>query len=86
MPKKMTPMQLGASLMSKKRWKKMTKTARSEFMSAASLKVKNRYKGGRPRSTERCYCGMRSLHSATLRAFDCCKKAGVFPGQEQKSA
>jgi hypothetical protein len=35
--------------------------------------------GGRPRSKmKRCRCGKYTLHSATQRGFDCCKRAGVY--------
>lgn len=35
--------------------------------------------GGRPRDAKRCYCGARNWHSATIRRFDCCKRAGKYP-------
>lgn len=35
--------------------------------------------GGRPRSEgPRCFCGRYTLHSASQRKFDCCKRAGVY--------
>jgi hypothetical protein len=33
----------------------------------------------RKKDVPRCFCGKRTLHTATLRAFDCCKKAGKYP-------
>jgi hypothetical protein len=77
--------QEAASTMGKKRWKKVSKKERSALMTAARAAVKNPYTGGRKRLEDRCYCGKSSRHTATLRAFGCCKKAGMFPGQEKKS-
>jgi hypothetical protein len=80
--KKQTPVQEAAALMVKQRWRKMTKEARSEFMRQAALKRKKPYVGGRKKVADRCYCGKTSRHTAELRSFDCCKRAGLYPGKE----
>jgi hypothetical protein len=84
--KKLTPVQQAASVMGKKRWKKVSKKERSALMSAARAAVINPYTGGRKRLADRCYCGRTTRHTAELRAFDCCKKAGLFPGRETDKA
>lgn len=63
-----------ASAMSKAHWEKVSADDRS-----AILKAVRAHGGGRQRSEDRCYCGQRSRHSAELRRFDCCKRAGKFP-------
>jgi hypothetical protein len=35
-------------------------------------------KPGRPPEPVRCQCGKNSLHRAKLRAWDCCKAAGLM--------
>lgn len=56
------------------RWAGVGKRARSRQMKAVRAKG-----GGMPRSEgPRCFCGKYTLHSARLRKFDCCKRAGVF--------
>jgi hypothetical protein len=58
----------------KARWKGVSQRARSRQMKAIRANG-----GGRPRSKEkRCRCGKYTLHSATQRGFDCCKRAGVY--------
>ena len=59
----------------KARWKGVSKRQRSQQMKAV-----REAGGGRQRSPERCWCGAYTLHTATQRRFDCCKRAGVFPG------
>jgi Asp-tRNA(Asn)/Glu-tRNA(Gln) amidotransferase A subunit family amidase len=36
---------------------------------------------GKPKKplAPRCYCGKNTRHTAGLRAFACCKKAGIYP-------
>jgi hypothetical protein len=80
--KKQTPLQLAAAMMVERRWKNTTKAERSELMRQAALKRKKPYVGGRKRLPDRCYCGKNSRHTAELRSFDCCKRAGLYPGKE----
>lgn len=35
-------------------------------------------KGGRPKSTRRCFCGAHTMERAMSRAFDCCREAGIL--------
>ena len=63
-----------ASALAKRRWKKTTKKQRKQTMRDVRS-----HGGGMPRSAERCYCGATSLHTAKVRKFDCCKRAGKFP-------
>lgn len=69
-----------AVLMAKARWKGVTAKERSALMKRARQAPGS----GRPRAKERCYCGQNSLHRATLRAFDCCKRAGRYPTGKPK--
>lgn len=56
------------------RWAGVSQRQRSKQMKAVRANG-----GGRPRSkAKRCRCGKYTLHSATLRGFDCCKRAGVY--------
>ena len=57
----------------KARWEGVSQRARSRQMKAIRANG-----GGRPRSKKRCRCGKYTLHSATQRGFDCCKRAGVY--------
>ena len=66
----------GATAMSKARWAKVSQRDRSKILKA----VRASPGSGRQRSPDRCFCGERTRHSAELRAFDCCKRAGKFPG------
>jgi hypothetical protein len=76
---KKTDVQLGAAAMGRARWKGVSKEERSRILKAARA-----HGGGRSRSEDRCYCGARTWHSATIRRFDCCKRAGKFPAGRQK--
>jgi hypothetical protein len=76
---KKTDVQLGAAAMGRARWKGVSKEERSRILKAARARG-----GGRPRSEDRCYCGARTWHSATIRRFDCCKRAGKFPAGKQE--
>ena len=58
----------------RRRWAKTSKAERS-----AHMRMMRAAGGGRPRATERCYCGATSLASAQTRGFDCCKRAGAYP-------
>lgn len=40
--------------------------------------------GGRPRGAQRCFCEANTLRSAALRAFDCCKRAGLYPQKRKR--
>ena len=80
--KKRAPLSLAAAMMVERRWKNTTKKERSELMRQAALQRKNPYVGGRKRLADRCYCGKTSRHTAELRCFDCCKRAGLYPGKE----
>ena len=62
-----------AARLSRAQWARLTPEERSVRMSAAGKL------GGRPRDLKRCYCGHRNWHSATIRRFDCCKRAGLYP-------
>jgi hypothetical protein len=62
--------------MARKRWAKVGKRERSAIMTAVRAKNQN---PGRKKDTERCYCGAHALHTARVRRFDCCKRAGVYP-------
>lgn len=71
-----------ASLLGKLRWKGKTDDEKSTFMKSVRAKRSNApggRNGGRPLSTDRCYCGECTWTRAMARAFGCCKKAGKFP-------
>lgn len=62
------------------RWEGVSERSRSRQMKAIRA-----HGGGRPRSQgPRCYCGKYTLHCATQRQFDCCKRAGVWPGRAKE--
>ena len=64
----------------KARWEGVSDRARSRQMKAVRA-----HGGGRPRSKgKRCWCGRYTLHSATQRGFDCCKRAGKYRGRKTK--
>lgn len=58
----------------KARWAGVSERSRSRQMKKVRANG-----GGRPRSPDRCFCGERTLWTAALRAFACCKKAGAYP-------
>lgn len=63
------------------RWEGIGPRTRSRQMKAVRA-----HGGGMPRSKgPRCWCGKYTLHSATQRQFDCCKRAGLWPGRPPKS-
>ena len=72
--KKMT-VESAASALSRGRWAKIKPKERSRLMKAARRAPGS----GRQRSADRCYCGANSKTRAIMRAFDCCKRAGLFP-------
>lgn len=61
----------------KARWAGVSKRARSRQMKAVRAQG-----GGRKREGKRCRCGRYTLHTARQRGFDCCKRAGVYPGRK----
>jgi hypothetical protein len=65
-----------ASLLARAQWEAYTAEERSAIMRATQ-----NGSGGRPRATERCWCGRYARSTAELRRFDCCKRAGVYPVQ-----
>lgn len=72
-----------ASYLGKLRWKDKSAEERTAFMKSVRAKRSNapggRSSPGRPRSTDRCYCGECTWTRAKARAFGCCKKKGLFP-------
>lgn len=71
-----------ASLLGKLRWKGKSKTERATFMKQVRAQRSNApggRNGGRPRMSDRCYCGQNSRTRAEARRFDCCKRAGQYP-------
>ena len=57
------------------RWQGVGPRARSRQMKAVRANG-----GGRQRSdAPRCWCGRYTIHTATARSFDCCKRAGKYP-------
>jgi hypothetical protein len=76
-----------ASLLGKARWAKTPQAERSALMSkvrAARSNAPGGRGGGRPPLPDRCYCGLKSWKSGVSRRFDCCKRAGKFPGGKKK--
>jgi hypothetical protein len=63
-----------ARAMSHARWAKVPAAKRRQIMQKVRA-----HGGGRKRDPDRCYCGAHTWHTATLRGFDCCKRAGKFP-------
>jgi hypothetical protein len=63
----------GARAMAHARWAKIPAAKRRQIMQKVRA-----HGGGRKRDRDRCYCGAHTWHSATLRGFDCCKRAGSF--------
>lgn len=62
------------------RWAGVSKRSRSLQMKAVRANG-----GGRKRSDgPRCFCGRYTLHSATARLFDCCKRAGLYPKEKRR--
>lgn len=78
-----TKAQEAASFLGKLRWKNVPGEERTAFMKQVRAKRSNapggRSSPGRPRSTDRCYCGELTWTRAVARAFGCCKKKGLFP-------
>jgi len=82
-----TALQKAASAMSLAHWATKNPAERSKMMKAIRGHGPTSHAGGRPRSDERCYCGERSWNTATIRRFDCCKRAGKYPtGKDKKTA
>jgi hypothetical protein len=72
--KKRTAVTDGARAMAHARWAKIPAAKRRQIMQKVRA-----HGGGRKRDPDRCYCGAHTWHTATLRGFDCCKRAGKFP-------
>ena len=64
-----------AVLMGQARWAEVSKKERSRLMKAARRAPGS----GKPRAKQRCFCGANALTRAFARAFDCCKRAGMYP-------
>jgi hypothetical protein len=74
-----------ASLLSKMRWEKMPDAKeRSKLMRkvrAARSGAPAGRNGGRKKLEDRCYCGLVSWKTGVSRYFNCCKRAGKYPGK-----
>jgi hypothetical protein len=85
---KKTKEQQAASLLSALRWKKMPDAKdRSRLMRkvrAARSSAPGGRNGGRKKLDDRCYCGLVSWKTGVSRLFNCCKRAGKYPGRETK--